>query len=273
LRLLLAFKNTLKRSKLYYVGKHADLGKNVEIGFGAYVEDGAMIGKNVKIGPFSQILSGSILGDDCVFGSHCIAGHPSKLQLQKSDFSAGSSRTASFIVEDPVTRIGERSIIRSGSIIYKHVSIGKKLRTGHGVLIREHVTLGDNCVVGTGAILDGYIKVGDNSMIQSQCYIAQSVKLGVGVFVSPGCLFFDNKKMILGRGLQGARVGDYVRIGGGTKILPGATIGRYALIGAGSIVTKKVPPKAVAYGIPARVKAFQKNEDINAYVDSVMKWE
>jgi acetyltransferase-like isoleucine patch superfamily enzyme len=184
-----------------------------------------------------------------------------------------SPKVTAFLIKDPVTRIGERSIIRSGSTIYKHVVIGRKLRTGHGVLIREHVTLGDNCVIGTQAILDGYVKVGDKSMIQSQCYIAQSVRIGNGVFIAPGCIFLDNKKVLLGQGLEGPTVEDYVRISAGTKILPGITIQKYALIGAGSVVTKNIPSKAIAYGIPAEVKGFQSDDEIGSYVNSITKWE
>lgn len=256
-----------------HASKRIDLGKNVEIGFNAYVEDGAKIGDNVRLGAFTEIMSGSIVANNCVIGSHCIIGHPSKLQLQKADFSATSLKVAEFIVKNPITRIGEDSIIRSGSTIYRNVKAGKKLRTGHGVLIREHVTLGNNCVVGTQAVLDGYSKVGNRSMIQSQCYVTQSVKIGDGVFIAPKCVFLDNKRIILGEGLNGIVLEDYVRVGGGAKILPGITIGKYALIGAGTIVTKDVPPKAIVYGTPADVKSFQSDQEIKEYVNSILRWE
>ncbi|MEK7791449.1 MAG: DapH/DapD/GlmU-related protein, partial [Deltaproteobacteria bacterium] len=42
-------------------------------------------------------------------------------------------------------------------------------------------------------------------------------------------------------------------IGVGSTILPGVKIGRGALIGAGSVVTREIPPWAVAYGSPAKV--------------------
>ena len=249
------------------------LGKDEKISSKAYIEGETKIGKGVRIGLFTQILSGSVIEDNCVIGSHCIIGHPSRLQLQKTDFSATSPKVTDFIIKDPVTKISEKATIRSGSTIYKHVIIGRKLRTGHNVLIREHVTVGDNCVVGTRAILDGYIKIGNNSMIQSQCYISQSVRIGNGVFIAPGCLFFDNKKIILGQGLEGATIEDYVRIGGGTKILPGIRVAKYALIGAGSVVTKNIPSKAIASGVPAEIKDFQSDEELKIYVDSVMKWK
>jgi len=241
--------------------------------FKAYVDDAAKIGNNVSIGRFAEILPGSVIGDNCVIGSRCIIGHPSKLELQKADFSATSPKVSDLVVKEPVTKIGDGSIIRSGSTIYKHVVVGKNLRTGHGVLIREHVTIGDNCIIGTQAILDGYIRVGSGSMIQSQCYVSQSVRIGNGVFIAPGCVFVDNKKIVLGQGLDGATIEDYVRISAGTKVLPGTTIGKYALIGAGSVVTKDIPPKAVAYGVPAEIKAFQKDKEIEKYVTSMANWE
>jgi len=253
--------------------RDSDLGKSVHKQFGFFVEKGAKIGKNVMISLNASILSGSIIGDNSLIGSHCIIGHPSKLHVQKTDFSATSPKVADFVIKRPTTRIGEGSVIRSGSVIYTHVRIGKKLRTGHSILIRENVAVGDNCVIGTHAILDGYSRLGNNSMIQSQCYITQSVSIGNYVFIAPGCIFLDNKRIILGEGLERISIDDYVRIGGGTKILAGATIGKHALIGAGSVVTKSIPPKAVAYGIPAKVKGFQSDKDIERYVDSVKGWQ
>ncbi len=247
--------------------------KNVEVDPTAYVGDGAELGDNVKVGPFSSILSGSILEDNCIVGSHCIIGHPSKIEVQGADFSANSSKVVDFLVKEDTARLGKGSIIRSGSVIYKRVRLGGELRTGHNVLIREHVTMGENCVVGTHAILDGYIKVGNKSMIQSQCYIAQSVNIGNGVFIAPGCLFLDNKKIILGEGLAGITIEDYVRIGGGAKVLPRVNVGRCALIGAGSVVTKDIPPKAIAFGVPAKVTAYQDDDETEEYVKSVKGWQ
>jgi acetyltransferase-like isoleucine patch superfamily enzyme len=43
-------------------------------------------------------------------------------------------------------------------------------------------------------------------------------------------------------------------------VLPGITIGKHVLIGAGSVVTKDIPPRAVAYGIPAEVKRMQREK-------------
>ena len=48
-------------------------------------------------------------------------------------------------------------------------------------------------------------------------------------------------------------IGDNVFIGAGTRILPNVKIGNYVVIGAGSVVTKDIPDRSVAAGVPARV--------------------
>ena len=47
---------------------------------------------------------------------------------------------------------------------------------------------------------------------------------------------------------------DEVWIGAHAIILPGTRVGRGAVIGAGSVVTRDIPPYAVAYGVPAKVR-------------------
>jgi RimJ/RimL family protein N-acetyltransferase len=39
-------------------------------------------------------------------------------------------------------------------------------------------------------------------------------------------------------------------------VLAGVTVGRYAMVGAGSLVSRDVPPFALAYGSPAKVRGF-----------------
>lgn len=42
---------------------------------------------------------------------------------------------------------------------------------------------------------------------------------------------------------------------------PGVTIGENSCIGAGSVVTRDIPPRCVAYGNPARVRYFISDDD------------
>ena len=53
------------------------------------------------------------------------------------------------------------------------------------------------------------------------------------------------------------KVGNDVWIGVRAMIMGGVTIGDGAVIGAGSIVTKDIPPYAVAVGVPAKVIRYR----------------
>jgi len=72
--------------------------------------------------------------------------------------------------------------------------------------------------------------------------------------IGRGCIFSPH--VIVG-GRQGLKdcpiIGDYVRIGGGAKILGPVKIGDFAAIGANAVVTHDVPAGAVAAGVPARI--------------------
>ena len=50
-------------------------------------------------------------------------------------------------------------------------------------------------------------------------------------------------------------------IGANVTVLDGVNIGDGAIIGAGAVVTKDIPPYAIAVGVPAEIKRFRFDED------------
>ena len=120
----------------------------------------------------------------------------------------------------------------------------------------------------------GYnISVGENFYMNHNCVILDGgkVEFGDNVFIGPNCGFYTaghpidaklrNKgleyvKPIRNKGLEYVKpikVGNNVWFGGNVVVLPGVTIGDNVVIGAGSIVTKDIPSKVVAYGNPCKV--------------------
>lgn len=51
---------------------------------------------------------------------------------------------------------------------------------------------------------------------------------------------------------------DDVYIGSNAVVTPGVRIGRGAVVGAGAVVTKDIPPYAIAMGVPAKVVRWRK---------------
>jgi acetyltransferase-like isoleucine patch superfamily enzyme len=52
-------------------------------------------------------------------------------------------------------------------------------------------------------------------------------------------------------------IGDRVWLGANVTVLKGVSIGDDAIIGAGSVVTKNIPEKAIAVGVPAKVIRYR----------------
>lgn len=208
------------------------------------IKDGAKIGKKTRIGEFCIIYPNVEIGDNCVISDHVIIGSPDKKEK---------------------TIIGPDSIIRSGSVIYHGVKIGKEFRTGHNVLIRENTTIGENSLVGTNSVIDGNCKIGNKVSIQTNAYITWGSVIGDKVFIAP-CVVTTNDLYPPSKGveLMGPVINDGATVGANSILLPGVVIGKNAVVGAGAVVTKDVQPGIVVIGIPAR--AYKKEKK---YMDEV----
>ncbi|MBU8541543.1 LbetaH domain-containing protein [Falsiroseomonas tokyonensis] len=74
---------------------------------------------------------------------------------------------------------------------------------------------------------------------------------------------------------RGFRVtlGHDVWLGHGVIVLPGVSIGTGAAIGAGAVVTKDIPPYAIAVGNPARVLRFRFSEAVRESLQRIAWWD
>jgi dTDP-4-amino-4,6-dideoxygalactose transaminase/acetyltransferase-like isoleucine patch superfamily enzyme len=154
--------------------------------------------------------------------------------------------------DDGVLSIGPDSRIRSGTVIYSDVSIGRGFRTGHNVLIREGTEMGDDVLVGTNTVVDGHCRVGNRVAMQTNVYLTAYTVVEDGVFLGPCSVTTNDKYMEYGAKLAGATIRSGARIGANSTILPGITIGEGAIVGSGAVVTKDVPNGAVVVGNPAQ---------------------
>jgi len=68
-------------------------------------------------------------------------------------------------------------------------------------------------------------------------------------------------------------LGHDVWIGHGAIVLPGVSIGTGAAIGAGAVVTKDLPPYAVAVGNPARILRLRFEETVRAALLRIAWWD
>jgi acetyltransferase-like isoleucine patch superfamily enzyme len=165
--------------------------------------------------------------------------------------------------------IGDHALIRSGSIIYSNVEIGKDFKTGHNAVIRENSQVGDNVLIGTNSVLDGNCRIGNNVSIQTAAYVTAFTTIEDNVFIGPRVVTTNDKYMFYGAKLIGPTIRKGARIGANATILPGVIIGENAVVGSGSVVTRNVPSGAVVAGNPARVlMKGSKTEEPRIYAES-----
>ena len=155
-------------------------------------------------------------------------------------------------IEDVTLRIGPAARIRSGTVIYAGSSIGAGLETGHNVVIREENAIGDGLNIWNNSTIDYGCVVGNEVKIHCNVYVAQFTTLEDEVFLAPGVTVANDPHPICGLCMRGPTIKRGARIGVNVTLLPHITVGEGALVGAGSVVTRDIPPYALAYGNPAR---------------------
>jgi acetyltransferase-like isoleucine patch superfamily enzyme len=146
-----------------------------------------------------------------------------------------------------------------GAFSYIDCAADHGIRLGDGVTIREFAWIqgrsgfnaaAEGLIVGARSYIGPYAQIG----IGGPVVIGEDVQIGAGLSVAaeshvagPGGSFVSgNVKR------HGVRIGDRCWLGNNVTIIDGVEIGADSVIGAGSVVTRSIPPRAVAYGTPAR---------------------
>jgi len=158
-----------------------------------------------------------------------------------------------------------------------------ELRLRGQKLVRRYNALDDDAQPQRDAILrDLLARVGEGCLVQSgfRCEYGFNIELGDRVFINYDCVLLDVCPIRVGSRCQiGPRVqfltathpldpaerakgpeagrpitlGDDVWLGGGVILNPGVTVGAGTTVAAGAVVTKNLPGRVFAAGVPARV--------------------
>ena len=129
------------------------------------------------------------------------------------------------------------------------------------IIRRLFVETGEEFVIHSPFHCDyGNITIGNHFIGNVNLVILDQARVTIGerVFIGPNTAIYTIIHHLnaeeRNRGVMASKpvtIGDNVWIGGNTVILPGVTIGEGAVIGAGSLVTKDIPPRTLAFGRPA----------------------
>ena len=183
------------------------------------VHDGIRIGRDTVLHP------GTILTGRTVIGGRCSIGPGARIHdsvlgrgIEVRDSTLEGSRLGDGTV------VGPYAHLRSGTVVGRRVEIGnyaemKKVRVGDRTKVHHKSYLGD-------------------------AWIGADVNIGAGTVT---CNYGADRRK------HRTTIGDGAYIGSDSMLVAPVRIGRGAVTGAGSVVTKDVPPRSVAVGVPARV--------------------
>ncbi len=142
-------------------------------------------------------------------------------------------------------QIGDRVTIEASTVVGS--SIADDSRVGPYSRLRPGVRLGRFVDVGNYAEMKN-ATIGDRTKVHHMSYIGDAT-IGADVNIGAGTITcnFD------GRAKHLTVIEDGAFIGSDTMLVAPIRVGRAAVTGAGAVVTKDIPARGVAVGVPARV--------------------
>ena len=175
-------------------------------------------------------------GKKVYFGANVVLMHPSRI------------------------RIGHRTVISNGSVLDARnpelrevITLGDDVMLSHGVMIsckRGRVVIGDRVGIGAYTVIQSAmgneVSIGDDALLAPRCYLVGGGNYSLVTLDVPIA-----QQGILPSG--GTRLESGVWLGANVTVLDGVTIGRDSAVGAGAVVTRSLPARMIAFGVPARV--------------------
>lgn len=190
-----------------------------------YIDADVSLGEDTTVLPNTHITGATSVADRCVLGPNTII----------DGAQIGSEcRVWSSVVE--------------GSELEARVNVGPYTHIRPGSRIAEGAVLGNFAEVNRST-------VGRNSKSAHFSYLGDA-EVGEDVNIGAGTVTVNYD----GVNKQSTRIGDGAFIGCDTMLVAPVDIGEGAQTAAGAVVTKDVPPDAIAVGVPARVKSKSKRK-------------
>ncbi len=144
------------------------------------------------------------------------------------------------------TVVGEGAVVRQ--TVAREAEIGDGATVGPFVSLRPGTRLAADAHVGTFVEIKNS-EIGEGAKVPHLSYVGDA-EIGAGANIGAGNITanYDGKRK------NHTKVGKNARTGSNTVLVAPVEVGDGAYTGAGSVVTRDVPPGALAKGVPARIE-------------------
>jgi sugar O-acyltransferase (sialic acid O-acetyltransferase NeuD family) len=115
------------------------------------------------------------------------------------------------------------------TFVHPSAIVAKNVDVGEGVFIGQNAVLQPGTYVGRHVSIRAGANLGHDSRCEDFCY------------VGPNATLCGNAALLRGS-----------HLGPNAVVTDGQSVGSFAVIGAGTVVTKKIPPSELHFGVPAR---------------------
>jgi sugar O-acyltransferase (sialic acid O-acetyltransferase NeuD family) len=106
----------------------------------------------------------------------------------------------------------------------------------------EYVKIGEGCIICAGTIITTNIEIGKQVVLNLACTVGHETKIGAYSTFMPTCNISGE-----------VCIGKANFWGTGAKIINRTRVGDDVIIGAGAVVTRGLPSKVTAVGVPAKI--------------------
>jgi acetyltransferase-like isoleucine patch superfamily enzyme len=205
------------------------------------------------IGAFAVIYGGTTVGERSRIEEHAVAGKPELGYAVGQTYAGTGGRTV----------IAAGAVVRSGAIVYADVHLGMNAVVGHHTMLRTGARVGTETQLGHHLTIERATRIGRDVRCSPGSHITSATQIADRVFLGAGVRTINDKTLTWRDPrrkpeLMAPRFDTGAKVGSGCTVLAAVIIGERALVGAGSVVTRDIPPGALAYGCPARVvRRFQ----------------
>jgi bifunctional UDP-N-acetylglucosamine pyrophosphorylase/glucosamine-1-phosphate N-acetyltransferase len=144
------------------------------------------------------------------------------------------------------TVVGERAVVRQ--TVAREAEIGEDATVGPFVSLRPGTVLEPGAHVGTFVETKNAL-IHEGAKVPHLSYVGDA-EIGAGANIGAGTITANYD----GRNKHRTKIGGGARTGSNSVLVAPVELGDGAVTGAGAVVTKDVPPGALAIGVPAKIR-------------------